>query len=267
MSSTWFPQPIYKKVRVFSLALLLIVLTLGFWFTAFLILAAVYLFLWGVLTAYASYRIESGFFMRSVNHFHDVGNSVFITFDDGPCEQTADILDKLKSRNVRASFFCIGERVRRYPEITRRIIEEGHTIGNHSYFHRLNFPLSGARLIGREIDDTQMAIEEISGHRPEFFRPPFGVTNPLIASALENSDLICVGWSIRTLDTVVRERKNIPRRIERSIEPGSIILLHDKVEGAIELLEEVLDICSKRNLTPVSLKSGFTNPKERDDTD
>lgn len=259
MSSNWFPEPIYKKVRAYSLALILILFTLGIWYTTFWFIAAVYLFLWGVLTAYVSYRIESGFFMKSVNQLNNVGNSVFITFDDGPCEQTADILDKLKSKNVRASFFCVGERVRRYPEITRRIVEEGHSIGNHSYFHRLSFPLSGPHVIGREIDDTQKAIEEISGNRPVFFRPPFGVTNPLVASALENKGLICIGWSIRSLDTVGRERNNIKGRIEKNIGPGSIILLHDNVEGAIEILDEVLDVCSKRNLIPVSLESGFTN--------
>lgn len=253
MSSSWFARPVYKQVRYFSIALLSLLFALGFSNNLFWITAAVYFVLWGVFTAYTAWRIESGYYVPTVNYFHNAGNRVCITFDDGPCEQTAAVLDKLKKSNAHASFFCIGEQVERYPDIARRIVEEGHTLGNHSFSHRSIFPVKGVSGIRKEIADTQNLIAKVTGRTPRFFRPPFSVTNPLIASVLENSGLTTVGWSIRSLDTVTRDRERVLERIRAGIKPGSIILLHDRVDGALELLDEVLAICREKRLVPVSL--------------
>lgn len=258
MSSSWFAKPVYKKVRYFSLVLLSVLFLLGFCSSLFWIVSSVYLLIWGVVTAYTAFRIESGFYVPTVNYFPDVGNRLCITFDDGPCEQTAAILDRLKSSNVRASFFCIGKQVEKYPDIARRIVEEGHTLGNHSFSHKYTFPVEGGVSgILKEITDTQDLFARVTGSTPCFFRPPFGVTNPLIASALEKSGLITIGWSIRSFDVVNCESGKVLERVSRDIAPGSIILLHDRVHGAMELLGGVLDICRTRKLVPVSLDEAF----------
>lgn len=262
MSSSWFAKPVYKQVRYFSIIFLSISFVLGFSNSQFWDMGAGYLILWGTLTAYTTYRIESGYYVHAVNYFSNAENKVCITFDDGPCEQTAAILDILRSHNVHASFFCIGEQLKRYPDIARRIVEEGHTLGNHSFSHKSIFPVKGVTGIRKEIVDTQELAAKVTGHTPAFFRPPFGVTNPLIANALENDKLITVGWSIRSLDTITRERKKIVEQIRKNIEPGSIILLHDCLGESAALLKEVLAICREKNLTPISLDEAFVSNKE-----
>ena len=258
MSSSWFAKPVYKQIRYFSIALLSVLFVLGLSNSLFLVVAVVYLILWGALTAYTACRIESGYYVPTVNYFHDAGNRICITFDDGPCEQTTAVLDKLRECNVRASFFCVGEQVERNPDIARRIVEEGHTLGNHSFSHKVTFPVKSVSNITKEITDTQELIADVTGRTPRFFRPPFGVTNPLIAAALENSGLSSVGWSIRSLDTVTRDREKVLERIRNGIKPGSIILLHDRIWGTVQLLDEVLVICREKNLDPVSLEEVFT---------
>ncbi len=253
MSSSWFAKPVYKQVRYFSIAFLAVLFPLGFSDSLFWIVAILYLILWGALTACTVYRIDSGYYVQTVNFVHEAGNRVCITFDDGPCEQTVAILDKLKSSNAKASFFCIGEQIARFPEIAQRIVEEGHTLGNHSFFHRATFPARSVGRIMNEIAAAQELIGKVTGSPPRFFRPPFGVTNPLITAALKNSGLITIGWSIRSLDAVNSAREKVLERIGRDLKSGSIVLLHDRVPGAVELLDGVLAICQEKNLRPVSL--------------
>lgn len=254
---TWLPKPIYKQVRLFSALVLTLLFTLGFNAGGFWVAGLISAVCISVVTGWAAFNLKSCYFVHAVTHLPGGEGVVCITFDDGPCAQTAHILDKLKQENVRATFFCVGKQVERYPAVARRIVDEGHTLGNHSFSHTIDFPLKGVGAIRRELLDTQTTVESIAGRAPSFFRPPFGVTNPLIASALAGIELTTIGWSVRSLDTVIRRRTEVLARIEKHLKPGSIILLHDHADGAVELLNSVIQLCRSKNLMPVSMDEAF----------
>ena len=180
---------------------------------------------------------------------------VALTFDDGPdAVMTPRVLDTLNRYGVKATFFLIGEKVRKHPDIVRRIVGDGHIIGNHTYTHSAKFPLSGSQSVQKELADTQRIVEDIVGVKMRLFRPPFGVTNPIIGNAVRYSGLQSVGWSVRSFDTVEkRDRADVCRRIRRRLHNGAVILLHDRCKDADILLEYLLEEISACNMQVVML--------------
>lgn len=164
---------------------------------------------------------------------------VALTFDDGPDpESTPVLLDLLRVAGVRATFFCVGEKVACYPEIARRIVVEGHLVANHSHHHHPLTNLFSTRRLRRDIETAQQAIQTATGVRPTYFRPPMGLTNPRLFRVLRGLSLKGVGWSARGFDQHTRDAETIVRRILGHLKPGAIIALHDgKVEA--ERLEAV----------------------------
>jgi peptidoglycan-N-acetylglucosamine deacetylase len=152
---------------------------------------------------------------------------VSLTFDDGPGVATPLILDQLKGAGIRATFFLCAQNVERFPEMARRIADEGHEIGNHTYSHPNLFWKSPGR-IAFEITRAQAVIITITGKRPALFRPPYGVRWFGLFPILRTHNLRTVMWSVSGFDW----RFPSPRIAERVIaksKPGSIILLHDGV--------------------------------------
>lgn len=155
---------------------------------------------------------------------------IALTFDDGPAERfTEQILDILRERNVKATFFLCGEHVDRYPEIVRRIHAEGHTLGNHTYSHPFLYFRSRA-FLASEINRTQEAIEKVVGYRPRFFRPPYGARWLGLYSVLGKRNLRLVNWSDTGYDWKL-DAEGIVRETLKTLGPGSIILLHDGLRG------------------------------------
>lgn len=158
---------------------------------------------------------------------------VFLTFDDGPVpEATPWVLDVLKSEGVKATFFCVGENVVKYPELYQRIIDEGHSIGNHTYNH-LN-----AWKVDKEsyISNVEKASEVISS---KLFRPPYGKLSPSLSKRLaEDYDIIM--WDILSgdFDSNISAEKCLSNVISKTTE-GSIIVFHDSIK-AIDKLKFVL---------------------------
>ncbi len=151
---------------------------------------------------------------------------IALTFDDGPAERfTEEILDILRERNVKATFFVCGEHVDRYPEIVRRIHAEGHTLGNHTYSHPFLY-FHTRRFFAQEIDRAQEAIEKAVGARPRFFRPPYGARWLGLYSVLGQRNLRLVNWSDTGYDWKL-DAEGIVRETLKTLGPGSIILLHD----------------------------------------
>jgi peptidoglycan/xylan/chitin deacetylase (PgdA/CDA1 family) len=197
--------------------------------------------------AWASADVGSGVYVKALCRARTGRRAVALTFDDGPHpERTPAILDTLKRHGVQATFFVTGERAAAHPEIIRRIVAEGHLVGNHTFSHSPRFPLGGsskmAPEIAREIERCDEALEKIVGTRPALFRPPFGVTTPNIARALRRHPHTVAGWSIRSLDTVSRwPREKVFERVRRCLRPGAVVLLHDDREGGDRLLEMILN--------------------------
>ena len=191
---------------------------------------------------YASYSIKSQVYVRALCRVKTTEKVVYLTFDDGPnAEQTPQVLDVLKRNNAKATFFCIGSRIAGNEHILKRIIDEGHTIGNHSFSHINSLPLFSRRRMIADIEQCQKAIENAIGTTPTLFRPPFGVTNPTVGKAVKTLNLKTIGWTIRTYDTNRCSDAKIARRISRQLRPGAIILLHDRLPQSAERLQMVID--------------------------
>jgi peptidoglycan/xylan/chitin deacetylase (PgdA/CDA1 family) len=166
---------------------------------------------------------------------------VSITFDDGPDPiKTPGILDVLKKNNATATFFCIGHKLRGNEQILTRINEEGHLIGNHSFSHSKWFDFFPARKMSAELMETDRIIRDITGKSPLFFRPPFGVVNPMVSKALKHMPWKTVCWNIRSLDTMGSNQRKIMNHIIYHLKPGSIILMHDFTPFVENCLDELL---------------------------
>jgi peptidoglycan/xylan/chitin deacetylase (PgdA/CDA1 family) len=153
---------------------------------------------------------------------------VALTIDDGPDpEVTPAVLDLLTRHGVRATFFCIGERVAQHPELARRIAREGHEIGNHTEHHRYVFSLFGPAAIAREIAQAQASIQAICQVVPRFFRAPAGLRNPFLQPCLAALNLQLASWTRRGYDTVNGDSEQVLQRLTRNLAAGDILLLHD----------------------------------------
>lgn len=153
---------------------------------------------------------------------------VVLTFDDGPNHRfTPQILHILRKKQVRAHFFFIGKNVEKYPDIARQAVEEGHIIGNHTYHHN-GFYLLSAVQMRKELQECSEVIEEVSGKRPEYFRPPRGIYNRNLLKVTEELGLKLVLWTRSSVDWHPRARvKMIYKRALRRIRGGEILLFHD----------------------------------------
>ncbi len=153
--------------------------------------------------------------------------AIALTFDDGPGEATPLILDILKNAGIRATFFLCGQNIERFPEHSRRIVAEGHEIGNHTYSHpHLFWKTPG--LMSLEIAKAQSTIERIAGRSPQLFRPPYGVRWFGLSSVLSQHRLRPVMWSVSGVDWRLPAPR-IAARVIRRTRPGDIVLLHDGV--------------------------------------
>ncbi len=203
---------------------------------------------------YGSYFIHSNFFIPAVCHGNRKSNKVAITFDDGPSPQhTTEILDILKANNVNAAFFCIGKNIQSNPELTKRIIAEGHMIGNHSYSHHFFFDFFSRMKMINEIDTTNHAVANITGTRPIFFRPPYGVTTPVLAKAIQTAGMITIGWSLRSMDTVTKEKNRLVTNIGSKLRGGDILLLHDTEKVTAAALQDIIELIKQKGLEVVRL--------------
>lgn len=183
--------------------------------------------------------------------------TVVLTFDDGPAPPfTEQILDILAQRKISATFFLCGKNVERHPEIARRIVREGHTIGNHTHSHPFLCARS-RKFIAWEIDWAQDAIERITGVRPTLFRPPYGARWFGLMPILKERGLRMVMWSVAGFDWKYRTRAII-KATTRKLHPGAVILLHDGHEqpppggvdqsSTVEALPAIIDAATRSGL-------------------
>lgn len=202
---------------------------------------------------WASADISSNIYLKTICKSDTKDQVAALTFDDGPDEvMTERVLDVLKRHDIKATFFLIGDKVDKYPHIVKRIVEEGHTVANHTYSHKATFPMSSAENVRQELQRCNDAIYKATGLRTKLFRPPFGVTNPIIGKMVRRNDYTTIGWSIRSLDTV-KNREEVAKKVERQLHPGAIILLHDRCENADVLLENIITSAIEKGYRFVSL--------------
>lgn len=254
MQLPWFPKPVYKSVYM---ATFLALSGCG-WLTwsaspEWLLLSFVIIIFSAVVLIGSSFIVCSGVYVTSICKGDSQSNKIALTFDDGPCDQTKEILKVLDRYKVKATFFLIGKQVALHGDVVHEMVQKQHTLGNHSYHHTSWFPLMGRERIKNELTATQIAIASITGSKPIYFRPPFGVTNPFITKALKGLNLKTIGWSLRSFDTMEKKSWKTVQRIKNKVGPGSIVLMHDRSRDAALVLEEILIYCLENQLVPVSL--------------
>lgn len=245
----------FNTINIFVLFLAIVfqLVSVSIWFYVYLIL------FWILITAIGSLHIRWNYHLNSLNSNYGVTqNEIAITFDDGPHpEFTPKVLDLLKTNNVKGTFFCIGKHIESYPELFKRIISEGHTIGNHTFNHENNFGFIKTKEVIKELESTNEIIEKISRLKVNLFRPPFGVTNPRIKRGVNTIGLQSIGWSIRSFDTTSKPKKTIVESIEKNLKKGDVILLHDTSEKSVEILEQLLLFLKQNKYESVTIDSLF----------
>ena len=194
------------------------------------------------------------------------GAGVALTIDDGPDpEVTPRVLERLHEYRAPATFFCIGERVGRHPDLTRALIERGHAVENHSQHHMNHFSLLGPRGLASEIERAQESIGAATGRRPRFFRAPAGLRNPFLDPVLQRLGLTLASWTRRGFDTVNPSVEAVYGRLARDLGAGDILLLHDGhaartsrgVPVILEVLPRLLDAVLEAGLAPVTLSAAL----------
>lgn len=178
------------------------------------------------------------------------GKCIALTFDDGPDKKyTAKLLDGLKERNVRATFFLMGQSIEGNEELVKRMEEEGHLIGNHSYSH-VQLTKAGSDVVCQAVDRTSRMIEGITGERPQYMRPPYGDWNEELECRVGMTTVL---WSVDSLDWKLRNTNRIVKRVLKDAEDGDIILMHDIFPASVEAALEIVDTLTKRGYTFVTV--------------
>jgi peptidoglycan/xylan/chitin deacetylase (PgdA/CDA1 family) len=172
-------------------------------------------------------------------------------------------LTQLEGCRASATFFCIGDRVLRYPDLAQEIVRRGHVIENHSQRHRHNFSLLGPGGMNAEITRAQESIHRVTGSSPLFFRAPAGLRNPFLDPVLARLKLRLVSWTRRGFDTVSADADAVFRRLAGPLQAGDILLLHDGHAARdrngrpviLEVLPRLLEALQMSGLKSVTLRS------------
>lgn len=184
---------------------------------------------------------------------------VALTFDDGPDEKYTNlVLDILEDKEVKATFFVVGKQVELFPETMKRIVEEGHAIGNHSWDHK-NFTKISTKQINHQIDKTNNAIKAAVDISTEWVRAPYGAKNKKVKSAISKSGNTEVGWTVDTRDWAGTAKEDMMANVKKNLKPDGIILMHSfggkggKLDNTVEFLPELIDYLHEQNYTLVTI--------------
>ncbi len=187
---------------------------------------------------------------------------VALTFDDGPDpEVTPRVLELLATRGATASFFAIGRRADRHPELITEIVQSGHRVENHTYHHAYTFAFRSPWALGRDIDRAQQSLTRLSGRQPAYLRAPAGIRNPWLDMVLSRRGLRLASWTRRGFDAVVGDPERVTRRLLNGLSAGDILLLHDGAAArtpqggpvVLDVLPQILDALEANGLKSIHL--------------
>ena len=175
---------------------------------------------------------------------------IALTFDDGPnMKYTVPLLEGLKERKVKATFFLLGQEVTEHPEIAKRIAQDGHMIGNHSYYHEdLRKMASEDALM--QVSRTNEVIYEVTGQYPQLLRPPFGKSPQDIVF---EPPMVEVLWTIDSRDWELSDVGTIMQNVLPEAEENAIILMHDASESSVQAALAIVDELKERGYLFVTL--------------
>lgn len=184
---------------------------------------------------------------------------VALTFDDGPHPvYTLKLLDALAQRNIKATFFIIGESAENNPDIVKKIHDAGHLIGNHTYTHVQLTCINSTKAL-EEIRKTNDVIYSITGENVRYIRPPYGKYSNTLA---QNSNLIPIVWSVDPRDWSVLNTNSVVNYVVKKVKPNDVILLHDIFETSVDAAIQIVDILLEQGYTFVTVDELLeANPK------
>ncbi|MFN8276266.1 MAG: polysaccharide deacetylase family protein [Chitinophagales bacterium] len=250
----------FHQVTAFFLAAVaaVMLLSLPWWYLALLFL------LYSAIVFSGVYFIRLNFFIRSRNHGSRNHKRVAITFDDGPDSTlTAQLLAVLKEHQVPATFFVIGKNIAGKENLLREIAEQGHLVGNHSYDHGFWFSIASPEAITEEIKKCNAAVAAVIGCEPQFFRPPYGVTNPRVAEGIQMAAVTSIGWSLRSYDTMHQTPEALLAAVKKKLKNGDVLLFHDTLEVTIAAMPEIIRYLRAQDVEVVSLDALLGQPAYR----
>lgn len=201
--------------------------------TAALMAAAILLCVSGIM----EYRAVSVAANNLTDSAED-SKKIALTFDDGPHPYyTEQLLDGLKERGVKATFFVLGKHAEQYPELVERMSEEGHLVGNHTYSH-MQLNQRNSEAFKEELVKTSRLIEELTGQEVQYVRPPYGTWNKNFEEEL---NMFPVLWTIDPLDWSSKNVTGIVNKVTNKAKDNSIILLHDEYKTTVTAALQIVD--------------------------
>jgi peptidoglycan-N-acetylglucosamine deacetylase len=244
----------FRNTNIFFIALLAILIgghvKYGLHGYAYCLLFIAY----SLIVFWGCYYVGSNFFIKIICKGETDKKEIAISFDDGPAENyTPQILEILKAEQVKATFFCIGKRIAGNETILKQVHAEGHIICNHSYSHHFWFDMYPAQKMQEDLQQMDTEMERVTGLKPKLFRPPYGVTNPNLAKAIKKGGYTPVGWSVRSMDTVIKDGKKLLDKINDGIKPGAVFLFHDTSKTTLDVLPQFIKEVKNRGYNIIPL--------------
>lgn len=174
-----------------------------------------------------------------------------LTFDDGPSDYTNRLLDILKAKGIKATFFALGSRADYYPNIIRREAEEGHEVESHTYTHR-NLSTISAGEVSSEVNSAAQSICNALGKQDctSYVRPPYGAVNSTVRSVIKEP---LIGWSVDSLDWWSRDAEQVRAEVLSHVFDGAIVLMHDVYDSTVTGVEMMLDDLASDGYTFVTI--------------
>ena len=244
-----------RKVNILSIVIVIVILSGWYFYLVSLYYLIPIVLLYLIVNIAGSANIQLNYFFHSHCNSTSSKKEIVLTFDDGPHPDiTPKLIELLNKHNIEATFFCVGKNADANPEIVANIFTGGHIIGNHSYNHSIFFDLLSSKKMQKEILDTNEVITSITGKTPLLFRPPYGVTNPMLRKAIKNTNMMSIGWSLRSLDTV-KSSDVVLAKLMTNTKPGDIVLFHDTNSHIIKIIENYIIWLQKNDFKIVSLTS------------
>lgn len=185
---------------------------------------------------------------------------VAITFDDGPGPYTMSLLNTLKAKQTKATFFMLGQQVSLYPKVAASVAAGGHEIGVHTWDHRSLSTLSVPK-IDQELNSTKQIIAKETGRTPTLLRPPYGAMNGTVKVEAKKADLAIILWNVDTLDWKTRSTPKTVTAALKDSRRGSIILLHDIHKTSVAAVGSIIDGLRAKGYTLVTVSQMIPNAK------
>jgi peptidoglycan/xylan/chitin deacetylase (PgdA/CDA1 family) len=227
----------FRNINVLFIALLLLCVAADICFGMPWYAYAVLVLAYSLILFYGCYYVGSNYFIPIVCSLKTDEKVIAISFDDGPdAINTPTILQLLKTNNIKATFFCIGNRIPPNASLLKQIDDDGHLIGNHSFSHHYWFDMFAADKMLVDLKQMDTETQAIIGQTPKLFRPPYGVTNPNLKKAIINGQYTPVGWSVRSMDTVINDADKLYKKVTRKLKPGAVFLFHDTSNATVAML-------------------------------